>query len=327
MTQYRQLLRRLLVIVTGLLLVLFILLSTEKNSVPAKAQAQELFTLYFEIDHVRQESAEILTELMIVAKDPVRTGTESTIGSKPPLTSQAELTENLQENRILVEQTLTTINVDRFTDPEVDLRYDAVRTFYTTLFEFEDMVLKELSLAENKKEGYVHLATTLFEGTTWPALLAQDARLIDMLTSLAELHSLEFSPMSYEDISRTRHIELDTPIISDEVNTIVYPFTVSGTATYYVLLNVSFDIPLSDKIEVSLEDPQGRRISSDQLAVYTDSDNSAELNHSSYTYRSEHVIIVKLFPEDPVVTPIPGNWKFYVTAPVGCNMVIGMVEL
>jgi len=327
MTKYRQLLRRFLVIVTGLLLVLFILLSSEKNSVPAKAQAQELFTLYFEIDHVRQESAEILTELMILAKDLGRTGAESTIGSKPPLTSQAELTENLQENRILVEQTLTTINVDKFTDPEVDLRYDAVRTFYTTLFEFEDMVLKELSLAENKKERYAHLATTLFEGTTWPALLAQDARLIDMLTSLAELHGLEFSPMSYEDISRTRHIELDTPIISDEVNTIVYPFTVSGTATYYVLLNVTFDIPLSDKIEVSLEDPQGRRISSDQLAVYTDSDNSAELNHSSYIYRSKSVVIVKLFPEDPVVTPIPGNWKFYVTAPISCNMVIGMVEL
>jgi hypothetical protein len=327
MTKYRQLLRGFLVIVIGLLLGAIILLFFDRNLVPAKAQAQELFTLHFELDHVRQESAQILTELMILAKDPGRAGTEATVGSKPSLSSQEELTARLQENRILVEQTLTTIDADRFSDPQVDLRYDAVRTFYTSLIEFEDMVLKELSLSENNAERYAHLATVLYEGTAWPALLAEDAHLRDMLTSLAELHNLEFNPIPYEDLSRERLIELDTPIISDDVNTIEYPFTVNGTATYYVLLNVSFDIPLSDKIEISLEDPQGRIISSDQLVEYTDSDNSAELNHLSYISRSESVIIVKLFPEDPVMMPIPGAWKLYITAPIGCNMVIGMVEL
>ena len=327
MTKYRQFLRGFLVVVTGLLLGVIIWLWYDRNPVPAKVQAQELFTLYFEIDHVRQESAQILAELMILAKDPGRAGAETTVGSKPPLSSRQELTGRLQENRILLEQTLTSINADKFTDPEVGLGYDAVRTFYTTLFEFEDLVLTELSLAENNQERYAHLATTLFEGTAWPALIAADAHLRDRLISLADLYGLEFNSRSYEELARERLIELDTPIISEEVNTIVYPFTVSGTATYYVLLNVAFDIPLSDKISIFLEDPHGHKISSDQLVPYTDSDNSAELNHLSYIYQSESVIIVKLFPEDPAVTPIPGNWKLYVTAPVGCNVVIGMVEL
>ena len=327
MIKDHQFLRRLLVIMTGLLLGAVIFLSIYRHTVPTKVQAQELFALYFEIDHVRQESAQILTELMVVAKDPGRVGIDATVGSKPSLSSQEELTDRLQENRVLVEQTLTTINADRFTDPEVKLRYNALRTFYTTLFEFEDTVLAELLLAENNKERYADLATNLFEGIAWPSLLAEDARLRDILTSLADLHDLEFSPISYEDLFRKRFIELDTPIISDEVNTIIYPFTVSGAATYYVLLNVSFDIPLSDKIEISLEDPHGRSISSDQFVEYTESDNSAELNHLSYISRSDSVIIVKLFPEDAGVMPIPGNWKLYVTVPVGCNVVIGMVEL
>jgi hypothetical protein len=299
-----------------------------EKPVPAKAQAQELFTLYFEMDQVRQDSAQIFAELMVVAKDPQRVGAVEAIGSKPPLSSQEELAGRLEGNQISVQQTLDAINANKFTDPEVNSRYDEVRTFYTTLFEFEDMVLAELSLAENNEERHAHLATTLSEeGTAWPTLLAEDAHLMDTLASLADLHGLEFVPLSYEDLFRERLIELDTPLISDEVNTIVYPFTVNGTATYYVLLNVTFDIPLSDKIEISLEDPHGRIISSDQLAVYTDSDNSVELNHLSYIYRSESVIIVKLFPEDPVVMPTPGDWKLYVTAPVGCNMVIGMIEL
>lgn len=286
---------------------------------PAKAQAQELFTLYFEMDHVRQESAQIFAELMKVAADPGRIGAEETIGSRPSLASGEELSSRLQQNQISVEETLAIINANKFTDPEVDLRYDAVRAFYTSLFDFEDMVLGGLPIFEDNEDPA--------RETAWSALLAEDAQLRDALTSLANLHGLEFTPVSYEDLFRERLVELDTPIISDEVNTIVYPFTVSGTATYYVLLNATFDIPLSDKIKISLENPHGQIISSDQLAEYTDSNNSAELNHLSYISRSDSVIIVKLFPEDTLVTPIPGDWKLYVTAPVGSNMVIGMIEL
>src|SRR4030095_13286790 len=103
----------------------------------------------FEMDHVRQESAQILTELMLAAKDPSRIGAEETLGSKPPLSSREELGGQLQENQISVKQSLEIINTNKFTDPEVDSRYDNVYTFYTTLFEFENMVLTEISLAEN----------------------------------------------------------------------------------------------------------------------------------------------------------------------------------
>ena len=327
MKKYNPFLRGFLVVTAGLLLGLIAFFFANQNQVPAKAQAQELFTLYFEMDNVRRDSAQIFAELLVVAKDPGRVQAVEAIGSKPPLSSHEELSTRLKENQTSVEQTLDTINANKFTDSEVNSRYEEVRSFYTALFEFENMVLAELSLAKNNDERYSHLATALFEGTSWTALLAQDAHLRETLSSLADLHGLEFTPLPYEDTFREHLAELDTPLVSDEVNTIVYPFTVSDPVTVYVLLNVTFDIPLSEKIDISLEDPSGRIISSNQLAVSTDSDNSAELNHLSYIYRSDSVIIVKLFPEDPLVTPTSGDWKLYVTAPIGSNMVIGMIQL
>src|SRR5215207_5743704 len=135
MKKINQLLRAVMVVVAGLLLASISLLFIDRNQVPAKAQAQELFTLYFEIDHVRQESAQIFAELMKVATDPGRIGAEETIGSRPSLASGEELSSRLQQNQITVEETLAIINANKFTDPKVDLRYDAVRTFYTSLFE------------------------------------------------------------------------------------------------------------------------------------------------------------------------------------------------
>jgi hypothetical protein len=134
---------------------------------------------------------------------------------------------------------------------------------------------------------------------------------------------LKFASKPYEDLFRERLNELDIPLVSDEVNTIMYPFTVSEIAQRQVVLSVSFEIPLSDKISISLEDPRGRIISSEQLAEY---DHSAEMNNISYIAREESVIIIKLFPNDPTVMPIVGEWKLYVTAPVGSYMVIGMTE-
>lgn len=320
-------LRGFIIVAAGVFLGSILLFFTVGKPVPAEAQAQELFELYFEMDQVRQESAQIFAELIEVDRNPERVGEKETIGSKPSLSSQEELIGRLEENQKSVEQNLSTIDANRFTDPEVNRRYNGVRTFYTTLFEFEDMVLTELSLAKNNQERRAHLATTLFEGTDWSALVGEDAQLLDALASLAELHGLEFDPLAYEDIFRERLIELRRPIISEEVNTIVYPFTVKGTAIHYVMLNISFDVPLSDKIKVSIEDPRGRTITSDQLVEYTDSDNSPELNQLSYISRSDSVIIVKFFPSDPSVELVPGDWKLYVTAPVGSGMVIGMVEL
>lgn len=327
MNKYNSTLRRLIVAAAVLLLGSILLFFIVGNPAPAEAQAQELFNLYFEIDQVRQDSAQIFAELIEAATDPERVGAEEGIGSKPALSSQEELSGRLTENQESVEQTLATINANRFTDPEVNRRHDEVRSFYTTLFEFEDMVLAELSNIENNGEQSASLGrmiNTIFEGTDWPALLAKDAQLRDTLTSLAELHELEFTPASYEDLFRERLIELNTPIISDEVNTIVYPFTVDETAVHQVVLSIEFDIELSDKIKISLEDPRGRIISSDQLAEY---DQSAQMNHLSYIHRDNSSMAIKLFPDDQLVMPITGDWKLYVTAPVGSNVVIGMIQL
>lgn len=320
MKKDRPFLRASGILLAAVLLGLTIYLIIDREPVPAKAQAQELFTLYFEMDHVRQESAQIFAELWTVIKEPERVGIEQAIGTKPALTSAEELIRRLEENQISVEETLSQIDENRFTDPEVDSRYDEVRNFYTALFAFEEMTLAAI----NDLERQPGLSTVLLEGTEWPALLEADARLREALTSLAALHGLEFTSIAYDELSRQKLVELDIPLVSDEVNTIVYPFTVHESATHQVVLNITFDIPLSDKIAISLEDPRGRMITSDQLAPYG---HSMEMNQISYVARDGTTILIKLFPNDPLVAPIVGDWKLYVTAPVGSNMVIGMVEL
>jgi len=318
-----KLLHGFIVVIIGALLGTIFLFLMSERPLPAEAQAQELFELYFDMNQVRQDSAQIFAELIEVDTNPERVGVKESIGSEPPLSSQDELIDRLKENQTSVEQNLDTIEANKFTDPEVKRRYDEMYTFYTTLFEFENMFLAELSLAENNEEQYAHLTTTLFEGGDWPSLLAEDAKLLDELVSLAELHDLEFIPLSYENIFRERLIELRRPIISDKVNTIVYPFTVDETAVNQVSLTIGFNIEVTDKIIISLEDPGGRIISSDQLAEYS---QSAQMNHLSFISRDNHTIGIKLFPDDPLVMPIMGNWKIYVTAPVGSKLVIGMTQ-
>ena len=323
MNKYDRFLRGFIIVVAGLLLASTFLLLFHEKPIPAKAQAEELFKLYFEMDPIRQDSAKIFAELIEVSRNPERVGAVEGIGSKPPLTSHEELTDRLKNNQISVKEMLANIEANKFTDPEVDLRYEEVRAFYNTLFNYEDLVLTELSLAENDAGRLAHLATTLFEGADWPALLAEDTRLREALTSLAELHSLEFTLSSYEDVFRERLIELDTPLVADEVNTIVIPFTVNELAQRQVVLVISFDIPLSDKMIISLEGPDGRIITQDQLA---EDSYESEMNSLSFITRDGDTISVKLFPDDPLVMPIMGDWKLYVTAPVGSNVVFGVTQ-
>ena len=318
---YNQFLRGFVILIVAILLGLATFLFIDQKPVPAKAQAQELFTLYFEMDRVRQESAQIFAELWTVIKEPDRVGTEQAIGSKPPLSSPEELIRRLQENQTSVDEMLATINDNRFSDPEVDSRYDQIRAFYTALFEFEAVTLSNIKSMGNE----AGLSTVVFEeGTEWPRLLAADEQLREALSSLAALHGLEFTSTAYDELFREKLGELDTPFVSEEVNTIVYPFTVHEYAYRQVVVNVTFDIPLSEKIRLSLEAPDGRIITTDQLATY---DHEAEMNQLSYEARDGTTIIIKLFPNDPQVAPIVGDWKLYVTAPVGSSMVIGMIEL
>src|SRR5512144_1698952 len=120
MNKYGQFLRG-FIVVAGVLLGSILLLFFNEKPVPAKAQAEELFKLYFEMDHLRQESAQIFAELLEVDRHSERVGAVQAIGSKPPLASHEELTNRLKENKISAEKMLATIDANKFTDPEVDL--------------------------------------------------------------------------------------------------------------------------------------------------------------------------------------------------------------
>jgi len=320
MYKYNPLLRKVIISAILLLGSFALLFVAEK---PAKAQAQELFELYFEMDHVRQDSARIFAELMEVESNPARVGAVEEIGSPPPLSSQEELVLRLEESQISVEQFLAAIDENKFTDPEVDRRYDQVRAFYATLFEFEDLVLAELSTSDNTGDQFAFLVNTIFEGEDWPALLAEDVQLKDTLASLAELHGLEFSPLSYDELFGERLIELRTPIISEELREVHQSFTVREPVVNHVIITVEFDIILSEKIKVTLEGPSGNIIALDQLV---DGENSQE-GPLSFVWRMDNGMFIKLFPDDPLVMPISGEWIVHITVPVGCQVVIGVSQL
>lgn len=183
---------------------------------PAVAQAQELFTLYFDIDYVREESARIFAELLEAKTHPERIGVAEEVGKLPSLSSRENLLSRLIKNREEASRALESIDEKNFSANDVSLRHNEVKIFYSQLAEFEDFVIEELSEIKTQ-EQFSEFIDAVFElRPDWESLLAQDKAVLENLTQLAAAYELEFKAVTYDELFRKRLVELRTPIISDE---------------------------------------------------------------------------------------------------------------
>src|SRR3990167_4441109 len=110
---------------------IIILLAPTLLKKSASAQAKELFTLFFEIDTARHQSAEIFAELLELKENPGREHTEQKLGQPPPLSSSAELLDRLRKNQQTVGDSLELITSKSFSDKEISTTHTQVRSFYS----------------------------------------------------------------------------------------------------------------------------------------------------------------------------------------------------
>ncbi len=96
-----------------------------------------------------------------------------------------------------------------------------------------------------------------------------------------------------------------------------------------VEIQATFNIAWGDEsgknVEIILIHPDGRQIEIAPVDIQTSIDY--ELEKKSFQDKSEQSSVFKLFPSDPLVAPLPGEWTMRVTAPVGTHLVFGVLQL
>jgi len=292
---------------------------------PSQAQASELFTLYFDIDYVRQESAQIFAELFLTKESPDLIEKQEKIGELPSLLKPEVLTNKLKANREKVNEVLLSINEKSFSDTAVRKAHSEVRDYYTFLAAFEVKVISELENVKSEID-MGNVITTVFESEEYlPLLIKKDNMLRNSLVQLAEKYSYNFEPKSYDNMYSERLADLSEPITLNEYGEALYPFSVKETTVIQAVVSVSSAIPFDKNTKFSFVHPDGRRIA---IPFVTPKESVLfEKDNKSYGDKcGETCAVFKLFPQDANVYPIAGNWQFVVLTKIGNNLVFGFTE-
>lgn len=336
----------------------FILLSARN---PASTQASELVTLYFDIDYVRKQSAEIFAEILEVKAQPERVETIKEIGKPIPLKTREELLGSLETNNISVKSSLDAIATKSFTNQGVIDRHVLTRDFYTFLNTFEKNMLAGLNKVETEEE-FARYIDQIFEyGNDWPTLLTKDTDLRNSLTQLALEYEIAFEAKAYSEIFRERLIELRNPQIKEpeavngqlQLGQATYEFEIPPNIIEETV-NASWMGITINKMAFGLRHPDGRLFNFmigeppsestiNQIIInnippgetgpvipsvnYPLVDGSKSTNNNSYIGYEDSWLVIKLFPEDPILKPIEGKWKLYVAAPEGIELVFGSISI
>ena len=316
---------------------------------PAIVEAKELFTLYFDIDYVRKESALIFAELLEVKTHPERIGTTEEVGKPPPLSSREDLLSRLIENREEADRALESINEKSFSADDVSLRHKDIEIFYKQLADFEDFTIEELSKIKTQ-EQFSEFIDTVFElRPDWENLLMQDKAVLEKLTQLAAVYELEFEAVTYDELSRKRLVELRAPIISDEFGEVKYDFEIAPDTLQHNL-SVSWYVSPVDQFRFSLKHPDGRIMSFEiieppeegqmntipisyipkdgRVVLLPDEELTGSLKDvpiqtELLVHYGETWVSFNFYPNDPVLAPIEGAWQLIVRAPGGIDIVLG----
>lgn len=293
---------------------------------PIDAQAAELFTLYFDIDPARQESAKIFAEILHNKINPSKVGSEAKVGEKPLAHSTAELVQTLKENRIKVKNALTRADLKAFSNPDVSNLHLGIKKYYQNLGEFEDFVVSGLDGVDTDLE-YKNLIDTVFETSNrWQDILEADKALRKSLFGLAESYNLNFEGDTYAELFQKRLVAMDEPVLSKDFAVIEDSFVIEDPILFQTTLSFSFSNNIVDKTKIELIHPSGKVIN----FASSDIGTQVKLENEGKSFRNEisnNTVILKLLPQDPEIAPIKGIWRYKVTAPVGSKFTFGVVHL
>ncbi|MCH7605186.1 hypothetical protein IID24_04345 [Patescibacteria group bacterium] len=328
-----------LLIIVGLIVLAFFIVK------PAVAQAKGLYLLYFSIDSVREESAQIFAELLEAKSTAL--GIAGTKADNPKFSGPPEaLIDVLKQNRGRIDDALAEIDTKNFPSEDIAKAHKEIRGFYTYMAAFEDEVLVGLENAQTK-EGFANLIDEIFESPEkgFEGIILLDGKLQETLRNLAETYDIAFSSKSYDEVFRERLIGLRTPVISEDIRGIVvYPFLIEYRSQYIPeyaaqsTVSASWSAPDIDQFEFALEHPDGRIFRLGQLRVRQQGDadyydnkplfaETLDGSTTSFFDYGETFLVFKIFHDDPAVAPVIGEWKLHVQAPAGIEIVFGAIHL
>lgn len=293
---------------------------------PADVQASELFTLYFEIDPARQESAKIFAEIMHNKTDPATIGREEKIGETPLTRPTAELTRILKENRVKVKNALVSADSKAFSNSDVASLHSGVKKFYQDLGDFEDFVISGLDKVNNDQEYRDFIDTFLETSHRWQDILDEDRELGESLRDLAVFYEQKFEGESYAELFSRQLAILEEPVLSKDFGVVEDNFVIEDPIESQATLSFSFSNQVVDKAKIELVHPSGKVIN----LPPSDIETQKELIKRSQSFReniSNSSVVIVLSPKDPEISPIKGRWKYRVTAPAGSNLTFGIVHL
>ena len=341
------------------LLGLLVFLFFPRNTIYAQAEA--LFFMYFEIDHVRADSAQIFAELLETQRSPERVDTEGqNIGDKSSLANQAELAKRIALNRNEVQTALDRIESEEFSAPEISQNHKLVKEYYQLLFNFEDEVVSQLNTSTNDQD-YAVFVSNIFENESyWPAILKKDKEVRDSLQLLANSYKITFNNVSYEDAFKQELVNLDTPKLDNtQLGQAKYEFDIpDGFTQANVSVTIGPGADVTDLVYGLRHDDTGKvlnwmikeapregeyptilinelprsdtgtNITADILPSekYPIVNSNRSYDAAKIDY-GESYLVVTLVPDDPILAPVHGDWTMFVLAPAGLEVVIGATAL
>ena len=322
----------------------------EKEQLPTPDEESELLSLYLVLNQAREESAKTFAELLMAKKHPERVGVEETIGNPLPLESVNELIAQLENNRAKINSTLSDIEKRSLIDPEMADSYRQAREFFDQLASFEDQATDSLSRVKTKEEFTQYINFIFETESQFPALIQKDEAFVELLLALVARRDMEIEVQAYDEIFRKRSGELDSPIVGEQTGQVKYEFTIPEYITQENVVVSWAGVPIENLV-FGLEHPDGRRINFKVAPVAegeygTDvpinalpTDGSVVLIPSeeypagvlapnvSQMYYEKELLSMNIYPDDPILAPVDGDWTLYVTAPSGLQLFIGAFYL
>jgi hypothetical protein len=309
----------------------------------------ELVPLLSEINRAREESANVLAELIETKNNPATAPGDEEISQS--------LVARLEQNHLLVDSILSEIGSQVFANQEVSLQYWQMEGFYRQLVAFENYVIDNLSQIDDAS-AFSEFINRLFETeSAWPELIAADEAFRNLLNDFASRHTFEFEDKPYyEEIFRARLGELRAPaapVILDQLGQITYEFDFPEQFRQTVV-SASWSGVQVEVFQFALQHPDGRTLHfklaplDDQQYIYNIPINKLPVDGSVVIIPSEEypavenvaggtndsnagyeqtVLAITLLSKDPMLAPMAGKWSLTVTAPAGLEIIFGAAPI
>jgi hypothetical protein len=326
-----------------------------------QAQVESLVNLYLKVDYVRSDSARIFAELLESQRSPERMGSGTQeLGEKPFLATKDELLHKITINRNEVLNAISIIKSEAYSSEEVARVHAQLKDHYQKLFEFEDRVVEGLAEIQIENDFAIFINDVFENSTNWPSILDSDAKLRSTLKELAERNNVEFTDISYEDAFRQKLIELDTPKVDPtQFGIAEKQFTIpQGFTQANISISIGPGADVSDLVYGLRREETGKVINfmiseaPGEKEDYTiiinklpqaDTKENITANiipselfptvdrnkayHEAKIDYGRSYLVFTLYPDDPVLYPVHGDWTIFVLAPAGLNIVIGATHI